>query len=75
MRIATSGPPPPHGRRPPSAMSDRKADGRFDMFNTLDDEIKRERAATTPLERWLYYLAVVLVSAALFGGYTPAFSF
>ena len=38
------------------------------MFNTLDDEIKRERAATTPLERWLYYLAVVLVSAALFGG-------
>jgi hypothetical protein len=39
------------------------------MFNSLDDEIKRDDQATsTPRERCLFYLAVALVSVVLFGG-------
>jgi hypothetical protein len=39
------------------------------MFNSLDEEIKRDDQATsTPRERWLRYAAVLLVSAVLFGG-------
>jgi hypothetical protein len=39
------------------------------MFNSLDEEIKRDDHATsTARERWLRYAAVLLVSAVLFGG-------
>ena len=39
------------------------------MFNSLDEEIKRDdQATTTPRERWLFYAAVALVSIFLFGG-------
>jgi hypothetical protein len=38
------------------------------MFNSLDEEIKRDDQATsTPRERCLRYAAVLLVSIALFG--------
>jgi hypothetical protein len=37
------------------------------MFNSLDEEIKRdEDAASTPQSRWLLYTVVLLVSLALF---------
>ena len=39
------------------------------MFNSLDEEIKRDDQATsTSCERWLRYVGVLLVSAVLFGG-------
>jgi len=39
------------------------------MFNSLDDEIKRdEQTASTPTQRYLQALAVLLVSIVLFGG-------
>lgn len=38
------------------------------MFNSLDDQIKRDDQATsTPLERWLRYAVVLLASIVLFG--------
>jgi hypothetical protein len=43
--------------------------GRIKVFNSLDEEIKRDDQATsTSQERWLRYMAVVLVSVVLFGG-------
>lgn len=39
------------------------------MFESLDDEMRRdEKATTTPRERKLFYVAVMLVSIILFGG-------
>ena len=39
------------------------------MFNSLEEEFKRDDQATsTPRERWLRYAAVLLISAVLFGG-------
>ena len=39
------------------------------MFDSLDEEMKRDdRATSTPRERYLRYAAVLLVSFALFGG-------
>ena len=39
------------------------------MFNSLDEEIKRdEQKTSTPRERWMFYASVVLASAVLFGG-------
>ena len=39
------------------------------MFNSLEDEMKRdEQATTTPRQRWLLYATVALVSVILFGG-------
>jgi hypothetical protein len=39
------------------------------MFNSLDEELKRDDQETsTPRERWLRYAAVLLVSMVLFGG-------
>jgi hypothetical protein len=39
------------------------------MFESLDDDFKRDdQATTTPRERWLRYLAVLLVSLLAFGG-------
>jgi hypothetical protein len=39
------------------------------MFNSLDEQIKRDDDATsTPRQRGLYYLTVLLVSIVLFGG-------
>lgn len=39
------------------------------MFNSLEEEIKRDDQATsTPRERWMYYAAVLLLSCILFGG-------
>lgn len=39
------------------------------MFNSLDDEIKRDdEASSTPRERWLLYAVVLMVSIVLFGG-------
>jgi hypothetical protein len=39
------------------------------MFNSLDEEMKRDDQATsTPRERWLRYAGVLLVSAVLFAG-------
>ena len=38
------------------------------MFNSIDDEIRRDdQATTTPRERWLRYAAVFVVTVALFG--------
>jgi hypothetical protein len=42
---------------------------RQEMFNTLDDEIKRDnQATTTARERRLFYAVVLLVSGILFSG-------
>jgi hypothetical protein len=39
------------------------------MFNSLDDEIKRDEAAvTTPASRWLRTIAVFVAAVLLFGG-------
>lgn len=39
------------------------------MFQSLDEEIKRdERSRSTPKERFVFYTAVLLVSVVLFGG-------
>jgi hypothetical protein len=39
------------------------------MFNSLDDQMKRDDQATsTRGERWLRYAAVLVVSLVLFGG-------
>jgi len=39
------------------------------MFNSLDEQIKRDDDATsTPGQRGFYYLTVLLVSIVLFGG-------
>ena len=39
------------------------------MFNSLEDEIKRdERATSTPRQRWLLGVTVLLASVVLFGG-------
>jgi hypothetical protein len=39
------------------------------MFNSLDEEMKRDDQATsTPQQRWLRYAAVLLTSIVLFGG-------
>ena len=46
------------------------------MFNSLDEEIKRDDQATsTPRERWVRYAAVLVVSAVLFGGLYTAIRF
>ena len=38
------------------------------MFQSLDEEIKRdERSRSTPRERFVFYAAVLLVSMVLFG--------
>jgi hypothetical protein len=40
------------------------------MFNSLDDEIKRDVEATsTPRQRYVRVLTVLLVSIVLFGGF------
>ena len=39
------------------------------MFNSLDEEIKRdEQKMSTPRERWMFYSTVLLASVVLFGG-------
>ena len=39
------------------------------MFNSLDEEMKRDDQDTsTPRERWLRYAVVLLLSVVLFGG-------
>jgi hypothetical protein len=39
------------------------------MFNSLEDELKRdEQATSTPMQRWLRYVTVLLASVILFGG-------
>lgn len=39
------------------------------MFNSLEDELRRdEQATSTPTQRWLRYAAVLLASIILFGG-------
>ena len=39
------------------------------MFNSIDDEIKRhEEATSTPRQRYVLVLTVLLVSIVLFGG-------
>ncbi len=39
------------------------------MFDSLDDEIKRdEQATSTPGQRWFRYATVLLASIILFGG-------
>jgi len=39
------------------------------MFNSIDDEIKRdEEAASTPRERYVRALAVLLLAIVMFGG-------
>lgn len=39
------------------------------MFDTLDEKMKRDdQNTTTPQQRWLRYLAVLLFSGVLFGG-------
>jgi len=39
------------------------------MFDSLDDEIRRdEQAASTPRQRWFLYATVLLASIILFGG-------
>jgi hypothetical protein len=39
------------------------------MFTSLDEEIKRDdQASTTPRERRLFYIMVLLISGILFSG-------
>jgi hypothetical protein len=39
------------------------------MFTSLDEEIKRDdQASTTPRERGLFYIMVLLISGILFSG-------
>jgi hypothetical protein len=39
------------------------------MFNSLEDELKRdEQATSTPMQRRLRYVTVLLASVILFGG-------
>ncbi len=39
------------------------------MFNTLDEQMKRDDASsTTPRERAVKYLAVLIAAALVFGG-------
>ena len=39
------------------------------MFDTLDDQMKRDlERETTPSERWIRYAAVAVASVLLFGG-------
>jgi hypothetical protein len=39
------------------------------MFNSLEDEVKRdEQRASTPRQRWFFYLTVLVSTAVLFGG-------
>lgn len=39
------------------------------MFDSLEEELKRdEQATSTPTQRWLRYAAVLLASVVLFGG-------
>jgi hypothetical protein len=46
------------------------------VFNSLDEEIKRdEQATTTPTRRWLFYSTVLLASIVLFGGLIAAVRF
>ena len=46
------------------------------MFNSLDEQIKRDdAAATTKRERWLKYAGVLLLSVLLFGGLYAAIRF
>ena len=40
-----------------------------EMFNSLEDEIKRdEQRTSTPTQRWLLYLTVFAAPVILFGG-------
>ena len=42
---------------------------RHEMFNSLEDELKRdEQATSTRTQRWLRYATVLLASIILFGG-------
>ena len=45
------------------------------MFNSLDDEIRRDDQASAPWERWLRYAVVLLVSAIAFGGLYAGINF
>ncbi len=39
------------------------------MFNSLEDELKRDDQRTsTPAQRWLLYVTVLAASVVLFGG-------
>ena len=39
------------------------------MFNSLEDELKRdEQRTSTPTQRWLLYLTVLVSTIILFGG-------
>lgn len=39
------------------------------MFNSLEDELKRdEQRTSTPTQRWLLYLSVFVATVILFGG-------
>jgi hypothetical protein len=50
-------------------MNPRLSGGEDQMFNSLDDEMKRDDQATsTPRERWLLYATVLLISVVLFSG-------
>ena len=46
------------------------------MFDSLDEEMKRDEQATrTPTQRWLVYSVVLLASIVLFGGLYSAIRF
>ena len=50
-------------------MAGLRASWEVPVFNTLDDEIKRDDQATsTPRDRRLFYAVVLLVSVILFSG-------
>jgi hypothetical protein len=39
------------------------------MFDSLDEEMKRnERVSSSPRERWIKYLTVLIASLLVFGG-------
>ena len=38
------------------------------MFNSLDEMMRNDQSTAPPRERWFRYVAVLLVSAVLFGG-------
>ena len=46
------------------------------MFDSLDDELKRnEQEVSTPAQKWVHYAVVLLAATVLFGGLYAGFRF
>ena len=46
------------------------------MFDSLEDELKRnDQAVSTSAQKWVHYAVVLLAAAVLFGGLYAGFRF